>query len=78
MLRSGKKVRAGARDVAAAEEELEEAVAAGQLRPDEARRVQVVAFDLEDGASIRAALSGVGKVRGSRGIALAVRLSGQR
>ena len=42
-------------------------MAAGQLRPDEARRVQVVAFDLEDGASIRAALSGVGKVRGGRG-----------
>jgi hypothetical protein len=61
---SGKKVRAGARNVDKARKELEGAVEEGFLTAQQAGKIQVVPFDLEDESSIEEALRGVTKVRG--------------
>eukprot|EP00955_Chlamydomonas_euryale_P036094 350331-Chlamydomonas_euryale.AAC.4 len=62
LLVAGKNVRAGARDPAAAKAELEKAVEAGYVTVAQARRVEIVPFDLEKLGTLEAALQGVSKV----------------
>ncbi|GAX77662.1 hypothetical protein CEUSTIGMA_g5105.t1 [Chlamydomonas eustigma] len=62
LLRSGVRVRAGARNVDKARGNIKHWVASGSLRPSDAGRIEVVAFDLEDSESIKQALNGASRV----------------
>lgn len=56
-------VRAGARNVEEAEQVLELAVTYGAIPPDQAERIVVVPFDIEDESTFVEALGDANKVR---------------
>jgi len=62
LLAAGLRVRAGARDVEAAQADTETAIRLGLLTQDQASRVEWVTFDLADPESIPAALGNATKV----------------
>jgi uncharacterized protein YbjT (DUF2867 family) len=62
LLKAGFKVRAGARNVEAAEEAVQVAQNYGLLTQQQIRNLQIVPFDLSQPSSIKAAIGGARKV----------------
>lgn len=62
LLKAGFRVRAGVRDVKAAEASVEVAEAYGLLTTQQIKQLQIVPFDLSDVASMKKAIGGARKV----------------
>jgi nucleoside-diphosphate-sugar epimerase len=62
LLKQGNRVRAGVRDVEGARESLDVAQALGLLTPEQARRVDLVPFNLSNREGMRSALGGASVV----------------